>query len=288
MTESKKRIPSRGPVGNLYGYELVEILGKGAGSTIYAARSPNGQHLHALKHVAAKTSREQRYLDQLVNEFEVGTKLDHPRLRKYVELKKIKRLLRRVTDAVLLMEMVDGRSCEIAPPTTIGSIIKVFHQTCEALRAMHCQGFVHCDVSPNNVLVSDTGKVTLIDLGEACPIGSVKTRIQGTPDFISPEQVRRGPVTPQTDVFGIGATFYWLLSGRKLPTLYTLKKSQNSFLLADAVPTPENLNPKVPQPLSNLVMECVRMAPSRRPPSMAELCRRLETIQFGCNRASET
>lgn len=71
-----------------------------------------------------------------------------------------------------------------------------------------------------------------------------------------------------------------MLSGSKLPTLFTLKKSQNSFLVADAIPMPHQLNPKVPENLSNLVMDCVRITPSKRPASMPELCRRLEIIRL--------
>jgi serine/threonine-protein kinase len=123
--------------------------------------------------------------------------------------------------------------------------------------------------------------VKIIDLGQACAIGSVKKRIQGTPDFISPEQVRCEPVTVQTDVYNLGATFYWMLSGKKLPTLFTLKKSENSFLMGDAIPAPHELNPKVPVALSNLVMECCRVTPSKRPADMAEVGRRLEIIKLG-------
>ena len=107
----------------------------------------------------------------------------------------------------------------------------------------------------------------------------MKKRIQGTPDFIAPEQVRCEPVTIQTDVYNLGATFYWLLSGAKLPTLFTLKKKKNSFLVADAIKQPHELNPKVPENLSNLVMDCCRTTPAKRPANMPDICRRLEIIQ---------
>ncbi len=179
-----------------------------------------------------------------------------------------KTLLRKITEAALVMELVEGTSCEIAPADGyVSLLVDVFHQTASALAALHQQNFVHCDLKPNNILVTVDGKVKIIDLGQACPIGSVKKRIQGTPDFISPEQVRCEPVTVQTDIYNLGATFYWLLSGSKLPTLFTLKKSQNSFLVADAIPQPHELNPKVPENLSNLVMECVRITPSRARPA---------------------
>ena len=86
----------------------------------------------------------------------------------------------------------------------------------------------------------------VIDLGQACPIGHRQERIQGTPDYIAPEQVKCEAVSPATDVFNFGATMYWALSGTKLPTLYTLKQRREQLPARreDAVPT--ELNPSVP------------------------------------------
>ncbi|HEX4053531.1 MAG TPA: serine/threonine-protein kinase [Tepidisphaeraceae bacterium] len=264
---------------SLYGYEVVDFLGEGAGSMIYAASHPVTHQIYALKHVAVKVEKDQRFVEQLINEYEIGEKVTHPLLRRCVELKVTKPLLRKITDAVLVMELVEGTSCETRPPTKMPLLVDIFHQTATALGALHQQNFIHCDLKPNNILVTAKGQVKIIDFGQACPSGSVKKRIQGTPDFISPEQVRCEPVTVQTDVYNLGATFYWLLSGSKLPTLFTLKKSKNSFLVADAIPQPHELNPKVPENLSNLVMECVRITQSKRPASMTDLCRRLEIIR---------
>jgi serine/threonine-protein kinase len=264
---------------SLYGYDIIDFLGEGAGSMIYAASDPVSHQIYALKHVAVKVEKDQRFVEQLINEYEIGAKVNHPLLRRCVDMKVTKPLLRKVTEAALVMELVEGTSCETRPPTNIKLIVDIFHQTATALAALHQLNYVHCDLKPNNILVKPDGKVKIIDLGQACPVGSVKKRIQGTPDFISPEQVRCEPVTVQTDVYNLGATFYWLLSGSKLPTLFTLKKSKNSFLVADAIQQPHELNPKVPENLSNLVMECVRITPSKRPASMTELCTRLEIIR---------
>jgi len=265
---------------SLYGYEIIDFLGEGAGSMIYAASDPITHQLYAIKHVAVKVEKDQRFIEQLVNEYEVGQKVQHPALRRCIDLKMTKTLLRKVTDAALVMEMVEGASCETRPPTDMSVLANIFHQTAAALAALHAQNFVHCDLKPNNILVSAGNKVKIIDFGQACPVGSVKKRIQGTPDFIAPEQVKCEPVTVQTDVYNLGATFYWLLSGAKLPTLFTLKKSRNSFLVADSIKQPHEINPKVPENLSNLVMDCCRITPAKRPADMPEICRRLEIIQL--------
>jgi eukaryotic-like serine/threonine-protein kinase len=272
------RAPSGSP-RNLYGFEVIDFLGEGAGSMIYVASDPITKQLYAIKHVTVKVEKDQRFVEQLVNEFEVASKLSHPALRRCIDLKTSKTLLRKITDAALVMELVEGASCEARPPTDMNLLLDVFHQSASALAALHQQNFIHCDLKPNNIMLQPKGKVKIIDFGQACPSGSVKKRIQGTPDFIAPEQVRCEPVTVQTDVYNLGATFYWLLSGAKLPTLFTLKKSRNSFLVADAIKPPHELNPRVPENFSNLVMECCRITPAKRPSNMQEICTRLEIVR---------
>ena len=264
---------------NLYGFEVIDFLGEGAGSMIYAATDPISSQLYALKHVVVKKEKDQRFIEQLTTEFEVGSKISHPLLRRSVDLKTTKPLLRKITEAALVMELFEGSSCETRPPSSVPAIVSIFRQTAEALGAMHAHGYIHCDLKPNNILVATDGRVKVIDLGQACTIGSVKKRIQGTPDFIAPEQVRCEPLSIQTDVYNLGATFYWMLSGRKLPTLFTVKKSKNSFLVANSIPAPHDLNQHVPENLSHLVMECVRIPTAKRPAGMSELCNRLDIIR---------
>ena len=145
-------------------------------------------------------------------------------------------------------------------------IVDMFIQAAQGLRAMHQMGYVHCDIKPNNILRNDEGQVKVIDFGQSVKVGTVKERIQGTPDYIAPEQVDRRPVSLQTDIFNLGASLYWALTGKTIPTLYTVnKKGDNSFLLARPIETPERPEPAVPRPLSNLVMECVATSPSKRP-----------------------
>jgi serine/threonine-protein kinase len=175
---------------------------------------------------------------------------------------------------------------EVSLPRAMTQIIDCFAETGKALEAMHTAGFVHCDLKPNNILISKEGHVKVIDLGQACAVGTKKERIQGTPDYISPEQVKLLPVTPQTDIYNLGATMYWALSGRKMPTLFTISKGENSLLSDDLIQAPHLINPVVPESLSNFTMECVRINPKKRPADMGEVVRRLDIINHVIQRDS--
>lgn len=271
---------------SIFGYEVIEQLGEGAGSLIYAVSHPQTKQIYALKHVLRKTEKHARFIEQLESEFEVGRKITSPYLRRVIDIQCKKTLLGKVTEAALIMELFDGLPLDVSLPHAMTQLVDVFIKTGRALEAMHGAGFVHCDLKPNNIMVNREGAVKVIDLGQSCTIGTKKARIQGTPDYIAPEQVKCLPVSIRTDIYNLGATMYWALSGRKLPTLFTVKKSENSFLVDDQIPSPQVINGLVPDSLSNFVMECVRINPRKRPADMSEVVRRLEIINHGIQRAT--
>lgn len=269
----------------LFDYEVIDQIGEGAGSLIYVVSHPVTKQLYALKHVVRKTDKDDRFIDQLEVEFEVGSKVHDPGLRRSIDLKINRTLLRKATDAALILELFDGISLEQQIPRHLTDVVNAFVQTAKALQALHHLGYVHCDLKPNNILRDgSTGQVKVIDLGQAAKVGAVKSRIQGTPDYIAPEQVKCEPVTFKTDVYNFGATMYFALTGKKMPTLFTLKKTENSFLVDAKIDSPRDLNPHIPETLSNLVMECVRTNQAKRPEDMAAITRRLETIEFALHR----
>jgi serine/threonine-protein kinase len=258
-------------------YDVLERLGEGARSTIYAVSDPKTRKVFALKHVVRAEPKDIRFIEQMETEYEISHLFTHPGLRKTYELKIVKTMLLKVSEAFLVMELFDGKPLDVRPPSNLMDIIDTFIQAAQALKAMHQMGWAHCDIKPNNILRNDKGVVKVIDFGQSCKIGTVKERIQGTPDYIAPEQVNRKPINQQTDVFNLGATMYWALTGKPIPTLYTVNKGgENSFLLDARIDTPTDLNPKVPQAVSNLVMECVSTKLSKRPADMDAVVNRLE------------
>src|SRR5262249_50737358 len=157
-----------------------------------------------------------------------------------------------------------------------------FMKVAEGLQALHAAGFVHADMKKNNVLLTPGGGVKIIDFGQSCRIGQVKERIQGTPDYIAPEQVKRGKIDQRTDVFNFGATMHWVITGRAFTTLISTAQTGEKKIALDARRSnrpPTELNPHAPLALSNLVMECCDNDPEARPRDMRDVISRLEIVQ---------
>ena len=258
-------------------YEVLERLGEGARSVIYAVRDPDTRKTYALKHVLREDNKDLRFIEQVENEYEISRQFNHPNLRKSYDLKVSKSLLMKKNEVFLLMELFDGKPLDVRLPSDMMELLDTFIQVAQGLKAMHQMGYVHCDMKPNNVMRAEDGSVKVIDFGQSCRIGTIKERIQGTPDFIAPEQVARRPISIQTDVFNLGATMYWALTGRHIPTLYTVnKKGENSFLLDATIDTPQELNPQVPTAISNLIIESIATRPQKRPNDMDDMITRIE------------
>lgn len=260
----------------ILGFKVLATLGFGARSSIFAV-SDNQNNRYALKRIIRNENEDQRFIDQAIVEHEVAKRFCHPHLRRSFKLIRKRRLIK-TQQVVVLMELVEGRPLDQYDLHDMTEMVNICKQVALALGEMHAGGYVHCDIKPNNIIYSKDKSVKVIDFGQSCPIGTVKERIQGTPDYIAPEQVLRKQITPRTDVFNLGATLYWMLTGKHVPTLIG-KNSKGKIGSTRTIPEPfsppRDLNPQVPPALSSLVMDCVETDPSRRPESMTTVYERL-------------
>ncbi len=258
------------------GYQVVQFLGSGARSTIWQVRDSQTNEVFALKRVVKNQSEDDKFLKQAANEYDIGSRLEHENVRSIFNIRKVKRWLS-LREIHLVMEYCEGVTVQANRPDDMGEAMRVFTQVASALSYINIQGFVHADTKPNNIIVAPDGTVKIIDMGQSCRLGTIKERIQGTPDFIAPEQVYRRPLDARTDVFNFGAALYWTLTGKPIPTV--LPKKGNMTMLADMTfKPPEQINPAVPAPLSKLIRDCVEVHPQQRPSTMREVARRLDLI----------
>lgn len=264
------------------GYRIIRPIGTGARSRIFLAEDVcTGQRV-AVKRVPRDSAEDDRYLQQTQTEFDVASRLGHPVLRRMIGLHRIRRLMT-LRELVLVMEYVDGLTLDKARPNRLDRFLKIFARVAEGLDAMHRDGFIHGDIKPNNIMrvrgrCSGRDGVKIIDFGQSCRIGHRKERIQGTPDYIAPEQVSRRALDQRTDVFNLGATMYWVLTSRTYPTVLRASNGRGELDVADADRplAPIEINEKIPPALSKLIMECCRANPAERPSDMRRVLARLE------------
>ena len=253
------------------GYRILSELGRGAASIIYIAQDEKTKQIWALKDVQRLDEKSERFLEQAEAEYKIAQKLQHETIRKIPRMVKKKKLLT-VNRLYLVMEFVDGKTFEQA--------CQVFRQAAQAMNHMHEKGFVHADFKPNNLVVDGELHAKIIDLGQSCTIGTIKKRIQGTPDYIAPEQVHRRAITPKTDVYNLGASMYWVLTRTKVPTALgkegSLMGRVDDTLLEKPKPASE-INERIPVKLSELIMQCLEVSPENRP-EMSEVIDRLDLI----------
>jgi serine/threonine protein kinase len=259
------------------GFSIIRRIGTGARSTIYLATDQQNEIDVALKRVIFERPEDSRIFEQVQTEYKVGRRIDHPYVRKCYKLKKIRSIFT-VKEMLLSMELFDGKNLEDSPSLSLLDVLLVFRMVASGLQAMHQHGFVHCDIKPNNILISEAGSIKIIDLGQSCKIGTVKPRIQGTPDYIAPEQVRRKALGPRTDIFNLGATMYWALTGKHVPTLIPKKNSFGLPIPPQPRLAPNEIRKQIPTAISKLVMDCIEDDPARRPPNMMTVISRLDLL----------
>src|SRR5205807_4171485 len=113
----------------------------GAGSRIFAVSHPQTKQLYALKYVDRRTEKDDRFIEHVEAEYQVGRQVRHDGLRRCLDLKINRTLLRKVTDAALIMELFDGQPLELNRPRTLDAILDCFIQTARALEGLHGMGF---------------------------------------------------------------------------------------------------------------------------------------------------
>jgi serine/threonine-protein kinase len=262
----------------LKGFTIIKKLGTGARSTIYLALDEETGSTIALKRSVYEKPEDGRIFEQMINEYKVSRTIQHPYLRKCNRLIRIRKMLK-VKELLLTMEMFEGETLEKSKNLSLGDVLLVFRMVAEGLNAMHQQGFIHCDIKPNNILINnESGAIKIIDLGQGCKIGTVKPRIQGTPDYIAPEQVKRRHLDRRTDVFNLGATMYWALTGKNIPTLIPQSNDISVMLGQRTFPTPHQIHRRIPLGVSKIVVDCVKEEPEKRPSSMDEVISRLDLL----------
>jgi serine/threonine protein kinase len=254
-------------------YQILGTLGKGAHSTIYHVRRQTDARQYALKVVPIDTADDRKYLEQAQHEFKVAGLLSHPNLVKIYTLETERDWLFRTRKALLLIEYVNGKTVDLWGKLPLAALVQVFERIAAAAVHMHKQGVWHADLKPNNILLSRTGEVKIIDFGLAWIRGQRKGRVQGTPEYMAPETAKSGTINERTDIYNLGATMYRLVTGRLppgvLPEMGGLPVVRETW--EQLLKPVGECCPEAPAPLCGLIHRCLAFDPHRRPARMSEV-----------------
>lgn len=258
-------------------FEVLAPLGQGAGSTILKIRRAADDRVYALKVVTIADPEDLRYVEQVENEYEIGRELEHPNIVQIFGMEKSRRLLR-ISGAKLWMEFIDGLPLARLGKLPLLRLVAIYFRVAAGMTYLHQRGIFHADLKPDNIMVGTSHEVKIIDLGLAWRRGQKKERVQGTLEFLAPEQAHDRIVTEKTDIYNFGAAMYRTLTGDPVPE--QLRDRQAARLGdVDAFVRPLSThNEAVPSALDELVRQCVRFDPAERPTSMREIRDRLAAI----------
>jgi len=268
--DRNRTLMATGPIGK---FQVLGTLGSGAHSTILHVRRSRDSKHYALKVVPIGGKQDLKFLEQAQHEFRVATMLDHDNLIKVFALETPRDWLFRVRKVHLLIEYVNGKTLDTIPRLTIPRLVQVFVKVAAGMVHMHRQGVFHADLKPNNIMLSRVGDVKIIDYGLAWIRGHAKGRVQGTPEYMAPEQGKNGMVNERTDIYNFGATMYRMVTMRLPPSTLTSTDS----MPMDAKTFKNLLKPvsactaAAPPGLCNLIHQCLEYSAHKRQERMSEI-----------------
>jgi hypothetical protein len=197
-------------------YEVVSRIGQGAMGEVFKARDPVLNRFVAIKTMTGVLTADDELVERFRREAQSAARLNHLNI---VTVYDFGEEQGRFYMAMELLEGVDLK--EIIGARGLNDLwdkLDVMEQVADGLAFAHAQGVVHRDLKPANIRVLPSGRVKIMDFGLARANTSDMTRsgmVMGTPNYMSPEQVRGERVDARSDVFSLGAVFYELLAGRK-------------------------------------------------------------------------
>jgi eukaryotic-like serine/threonine-protein kinase len=269
-------------------YEVIEELGEGAYAESYKACDTETGTTVVLKCLNPNLFADPHNFQRFRREAEVVSRLDHPNVLRSLDDHANR------TEPYLVLEYVDGENLrrrirDLHRPVPIALASDWGHQLADALAYLHEHGIVHRDLKPENVIVAEDGTLRLMDFGTALLEGARRLTWRhtgeslGTPDYMSPEQIKglRGDV--RSDIYGWGVLMYEILTG----SVPFSGDNWMATMAAHLQQTPKplrQLRPEVPAALEAVVLRAMRRQPEHRYQSARELVDdldHLDTLDFG-------
>lgn len=280
--DSKPVTPFPSLVPGVRRYELVELLGQGGMGEVYRARD-----LQLDRPVALKLLRGEppRLAQRFVQEARAQAQITHPHVCKVHDVGEYQ------GRPYIAMQLIEGKTLkELAPELKLEVKVRIMEEVAMAIHAAHRAGLVHRDLKPSNIMLEKTQENEwwpyVLDFGIArateAPHVTMTGAVLGTPNYMSPEQAAGNVcgVDHRSDIYGLGATLYDLLTGQPphaaaTPLEVMIRK------IEDDAPRPRVLNPAIPRDIETIVLKCLERERERRYASAAAFAEDLRRFLDG-------
>jgi tetratricopeptide (TPR) repeat protein/predicted Ser/Thr protein kinase len=263
-------------------YEILDTLGEGGMGAVYKARDRELERSVALKVIRPELAGRPDILQRFKQELILAREVTHRNVIRIFDLGEAEGI------KFITMEFIEGQDLKSLllqsgkPP--LDKTIDVMQQACLALEAAHHAGVVHRDLKPQNIMLDKQGKVSVMDFGIARSMelgGMTQTgALVGTPEYMSPEQVRGEHPDARSDLFTLGIIFYELLTGKIPYQAETAMATMFRRTKERAIPVNE-LDRNVPRYINDIVAKCLEIDPRDRFQSAREVYNALEGWKSG-------
>jgi serine/threonine protein kinase/tetratricopeptide (TPR) repeat protein len=277
--DSKKAARAAEMLGELGDYELLERIGSGGQGVVFRARQKSLNRIVALKVISLGQWASKTHLKRFRREAEAAASLEHPGIVPIHEVGE------RDGSCYFSMKFIEGGQLDAVAkrePMPVRRAVELMTRVARTVHYAHEHGILHRDIKPGNILLDGKGEPHLTDFGLARLVESESTvtrtmEVLGTPSYMAPEQAigNNAAISSVTDVYGLGAVLYQLLTGQ--PPFAGGTTYETIKLVLDTDPRqPRLVNPKVDRDLSTICLKCLEKDPKRRYSSALALAEDLE------------
>jgi len=268
-------------------YHLLATVAGGGMALVYKAQDRLLNRVVAVKVLRPDYAQDPAFLDSFRREAQAAANLTHPNIVTIFDVGQD------TGYRYIVMEYVEGRDLKSLiqeeAPFSINRALDITIDVCAGVGFAHRAGIVHCDIKPQNVIISPDGRVKVTDFGIARAFSHiVPTEVEtvwGTPQYFAPEQAAGEPPTPASDVYSIGIMLYEMLSGR-LPFEASDHATLAMMHMQDNPPPLHQLNPQVSLQLEQIVGKVLSKEPASRYRSAEQLGRILAGYRQGASQVT--
>lgn len=275
--EFAEKLPDGGC--RLGGYELVNLLGRGAMGIVFKAFEPSLHRYVAIKMLAPELAASPSARQRFAREARVAASIQHENIVTIYAVREARGA------SFLAMEYING-CCLETRVQEHGPMPAILHvttarQIAAGLAAAHAKQVIHRDIKPANILIEgDTGRAKLTDFGLARVADDARMTADGaligTPFYMAPEVIEGDPATPLSDLFSLGSVLYMMATGRVPFPGQTVAAVFNAVSSLDPIP-PRQLRPSLPEWVEAVILRLLRKKPADRFPTAADVVAALGT-----------